>query len=150
MPQFISLFLVSLTILLLYYSSSSSSAPSSSLQAHKLCRLISLVQLQRYCGVHRTLSSQEKTQLARDFCKKFQDGLRFGLSLPSTVDQLSDFFMVVAIHLLMEVYEETGGGRGFVYEETGVGCGLVYEEAGGGCGFVYMYSRQCLVLRRQS
>ena len=42
-------------------------------------------------------------------CQKwFEDGLVFGLTLPSTVNQHSDFYILLAAHLMIEIYAETG------------------------------------------
>ena len=42
------------------------------------------------------------------FMRMFEAGVRFGQHLPSTVNQLSDFFALVSGHLLIEIYRETG------------------------------------------
>ena len=51
---------------------------------------------------------EEKLSLVALYQKKFEDGLALGLSLPSTVNQHSDYYVLQAAHLMMEVYGETG------------------------------------------
>lgn len=78
------------------------------MQITKLHRNITLVKLQHHCGCHRSLTIDAKRSLVQECCKKFEDGLHFGLSLPATVSQHSDFYIILAAHLMIEICQETG------------------------------------------
>lgn len=70
-----------------------------------------LTKLQHYCGVHDGKTMDQKLALVANYRQKCSDGLSLGKSLPSTVNQYSDYYILQAAHTLFEVYEETGKGN---------------------------------------
>jgi N-terminal acetyltransferase B complex non-catalytic subunit len=78
-----------------------------SFNVSKLYRDISLLKLQRHCGLHQCLTVEGKRLLVKDLLQKFQGGLALGQSLSKTVNQHSDFYAILACHLWIEIYQET-------------------------------------------
>ncbi|CAI8015192.1 N-alpha-acetyltransferase 25, NatB auxiliary subunit [Geodia barretti] len=72
-----------------------------------LRRQISMMQLQRYCGLHGNLSLDKKRDLVL-LCKHlYREGLKLATGVPETDTKPADFFVVLAVHLLIEIYVET-------------------------------------------
>ncbi len=57
--------------------------------------------------MYDSLTVDQKLKLVEEYKKMFEDGLAFGLSLPATVNQHSDYYIIQATHILLEVFEET-------------------------------------------
>ena len=80
----------------------------SSFQVSRLRKHISLLQLQRFGGHHKDLTPEEKGRLV-DHCKHhYKEGLNLGKDLATTVNQHSDFYIILASHLKMELFQDTG------------------------------------------
>jgi N-terminal acetyltransferase B complex non-catalytic subunit len=72
-----------------------------------LRRQISMMQLQRYCGLHGNLSLDKKRDLVL-LCKHlYREGLKLATGVPETDTKPADFFVVLAVHVLIEIYVET-------------------------------------------
>ena len=66
-----------------------------------------MMQLQRYCGLHGNLSLDKKRDLVL-LCKHlYREGLKLATGVPETDTKPADFFVVLAVHLLIEIYVET-------------------------------------------
>ena len=82
-------------------------SPSFSSKVSILRRQISMMQLQRYCGLHGNLSLDKKRDLVL-LCKHlYREGLKLATGVPETDTKPADFFVVLAVHLLIEIYVET-------------------------------------------
>jgi N-terminal acetyltransferase B complex non-catalytic subunit len=69
-----------------------------------LRRQISMMQLQRYCGCHRNLTLDKKRELVL-LCKHlYREGLKLARGVPDTDTKPADFFVILAVHLLIEIY----------------------------------------------
>ena len=79
------------------------------------------MKLQRFCGYHRSLSLDKKRELVM-LCKHmYREGLKLSRGVPDTDSKPADFFVVLAVHLLMEIYVDTseyGGGWGVTHTHT--------------------------------
>ncbi len=74
----------------------------------RLRKFITMIQLQRFCGLHKPLTVSDRQKLV-DQCKMYYwEGLKLGRDLTPTVRQHSDFFAILATHLKMELFQETG------------------------------------------
>lgn len=69
---------------------------------------ISVLQLQRFCGRHKELTPEEKLSLITHCKHYYRQGLKLGRELPTTVNQHSDFYIILAVHLKIELYQESG------------------------------------------
>ncbi len=70
-------------------------------------RHISLLQLQRHIGLHE-LPVQRKQELVAMCLHHFRAGRRLGEEIKKTSSQPSDFYIILAAHLKIELYQETG------------------------------------------
>ena len=80
-------------------------------QLSRMRRHINLLQLQRYLGRHE-LPVQHKLELVAVCLHHYRGGLRLGGEFGENTSQPADFYMVLAAHLKMELYHETGEGCG--------------------------------------
>lgn len=76
----------------------------------RMRRHITLLQLQRYIGCHE-VPVQRKLELVAMCLHHYRQGLKLGGEFSETASQPADFYMVLAAHLKMEVYHETGDAR---------------------------------------
>ncbi|CAH1802298.1 unnamed protein product [Owenia fusiformis] len=74
----------------------------------ELQRHLTLIQLSRYIGCHDLLSDDAKSQMAKTLVLRYKDGLKFGKELISTDLQFSDNYLLLALHLMYDVYISTG------------------------------------------
>ena len=66
-----------------------------------------MMQLQRYCGFHRNLSLEKKRDMVL-LCKHlYREGVKLAKGVAETDAKPADFFVILAVHLLMEVYVDT-------------------------------------------
>ncbi|KAJ8042907.1 N-alpha-acetyltransferase 25, NatB auxiliary subunit [Holothuria leucospilota] len=73
------------------------------LQRHLTC-----LKIVRYYGFHDSLSCPDKSSLSRELVLRYKDGLKFGTELLHTDLQYSDEYLLMAIHILLDIMEETG------------------------------------------
>ena len=67
-----------------------------------------LLQLRRYTGYHAELDAQGKQELV-DICRHFyRHGLKLSRNQVNTLNKPCDFYIVLATHLKIELYQETG------------------------------------------
>ncbi|BFZ19068.1 hypothetical protein BsWGS_22107 [Bradybaena similaris] len=65
-------------------------------------------QLSRTVGRHTSLSIDQALLLSRQLLLRYRDGLSFGKDLLKTDLQYSDNFLLLAVHLLLDVWVKTG------------------------------------------
>ncbi|CAG5115797.1 unnamed protein product [Candidula unifasciata] len=65
-------------------------------------------QLSRTVGRHTSLSIDQALLLSRQLLLRYRDGLSFGKDLLKTDLQYSDNFLLLAVHLLLDVWIKTG------------------------------------------
>ena len=70
-------------------------------------RHLTILQMARYLGIQDTMIAEERLVLARECTQRYQHGLEFGKDLLITDIQYSDNFLLMAAHLLVEVWETT-------------------------------------------
>ncbi|XP_074868577.1 N-alpha-acetyltransferase 25, NatB auxiliary subunit isoform X1 [Carettochelys insculpta] len=73
------------------------------LQQH-LC----VVQLTRLLGLYRATDKKQKLNLVRELMLRYQHGLEFGKSCLKTELQFSDYYCLLAVHLLLDMWLEAG------------------------------------------
>ncbi|KAM4827335.1 N-alpha-acetyltransferase 25, NatB auxiliary subunit isoform 3-T3 [Thomomys bottae] len=88
------------------------------LQQH-LC----VVQLTRLLGLYHTMDKNQKLSVVRELMLRYQHGLEFGKSCLKTELQFSDYYCLLAVHVLIDVWRETG-------DETAVWQALTLLEEG--------------------
>ena len=81
--------------------------PPIPLQLCRMRRHISLLQLQRHAGLHE-LPLQHKQELVAMCLHHFRAGLRLGVEFRDTSCQPADYYIILAVHLKIELYHETG------------------------------------------
>lgn len=86
-------------------------------QVDRLRRHISLMQLQRVWGRHQEMRLEGRRELLTHCQQWYKKGLKLGRELPSTVNQHSDFYAVLATHLQLELHHETGELEKFLLSE---------------------------------
>ncbi|XP_039627265.1 N-alpha-acetyltransferase 25, NatB auxiliary subunit [Polypterus senegalus] len=77
-----------------------------SLQRH-LC----VVQLSRLLGMHHSLDTEHKLHLIEELKARYLYGLKFGKSCLKTELQFSDMYCLLAAHVLVDFWKETGEER---------------------------------------
>ncbi len=70
-------------------------------------RHINLLQLQRHVGLHE-LPVQQKQELVGMCLHHYRAGRRLGDDFKKTSSQPADFYIILAAHLKIELYHETG------------------------------------------
>uniref|UniRef100_A0ABM5F1U7 N-alpha-acetyltransferase 25, NatB auxiliary subunit isoform X1 n=1 Tax=Pogona vitticeps TaxID=103695 RepID=A0ABM5F1U7_9SAUR len=88
------------------------------LQQH-LC----VVQLTRLLGLYHAMDRTQKLGAIRDLMLRYRHGLDFGKSCLKTELQFSDYYCLLAVHLLLDIWLEAG-------EESAAWHGLAYLEEG--------------------
>uniref|UniRef100_A0A2K5CCI3 N-alpha-acetyltransferase 25, NatB auxiliary subunit n=1 Tax=Aotus nancymaae TaxID=37293 RepID=A0A2K5CCI3_AOTNA len=88
------------------------------LQQH-LC----VVQLTRLLGLYHTMDKNQKLSVVRELMLRYQHGLEFGKTCLKTELQFSDYYCLLAVHVLIDVWRETG-------DETAVWQALTLLEEG--------------------
>uniref|UniRef100_A0A8C3WYX8 N-alpha-acetyltransferase 25, NatB auxiliary subunit n=1 Tax=Catagonus wagneri TaxID=51154 RepID=A0A8C3WYX8_9CETA len=88
------------------------------LQQH-LC----VVQLTRLLGLYHTMDKNQKLSVVRELMLRYQHGLEFGKSCLKTELQFSDYYCLLAVHVLIDIWRETG-------DETTVWQALALLEEG--------------------
>uniref|UniRef100_A0A2I3S3S8 N-alpha-acetyltransferase 25, NatB auxiliary subunit n=1 Tax=Pan troglodytes TaxID=9598 RepID=A0A2I3S3S8_PANTR len=88
------------------------------LQQH-LC----VVQLTRLLGLYHTMDKNQKLSVVRELMLRYQHGLEFGKTCLKTELQFSDYYCLLAVHALIDVWRETG-------DETAVWQALTLLEEG--------------------
>uniref|UniRef100_A0A8C7BPD0 N-alpha-acetyltransferase 25, NatB auxiliary subunit n=1 Tax=Neovison vison TaxID=452646 RepID=A0A8C7BPD0_NEOVI len=88
------------------------------LQQH-LC----VVQLTRLLGLYHTMDKNQKLSVVRELMLRYQHGLEFGKSCLKTELQFSDYYCLLAVHVLIDIWRETG-------DETAVWQALTLLEEG--------------------
>ncbi|KAF3820678.1 hypothetical protein GH733_005223 [Mirounga leonina] len=73
------------------------------LQQH-LC----VVQLTRLLGLYHTMDKNQKLSVVRELMLRYQHGLEFGKSCLKTELQFSDYYCLLAVHVLIDIWRETG------------------------------------------
>uniref|UniRef100_A0A452GVT7 Uncharacterized protein n=1 Tax=Gopherus agassizii TaxID=38772 RepID=A0A452GVT7_9SAUR len=73
------------------------------LQQH-LC----VVQLTRLLGLYHTIDKKQKLSVVRELMLRYQHGLQFGKSCLKTELQFSDYYCLLAVHLLLDMWLEAG------------------------------------------
>nr|XP_048677565.1 N-alpha-acetyltransferase 25, NatB auxiliary subunit isoform X2 [Caretta caretta] len=73
------------------------------LQQH-LC----VVQLTRLLGLYHTIDKKQKLSVVRELMLRYQHGLEFGKSCLKTELQFSDYYCLLAVHLLLDMWLEAG------------------------------------------
>ncbi|XP_048370358.1 N-alpha-acetyltransferase 25, NatB auxiliary subunit isoform X1 [Sphaerodactylus townsendi] len=73
------------------------------LQQH-LC----VVQLTRLLGLYHTMDKAQKLGAVRDLMLRYQHGLELGKSCLKTELQFSDYYCLLAVHLLLDIWLEAG------------------------------------------
>ncbi|XP_062999880.1 N-alpha-acetyltransferase 25, NatB auxiliary subunit isoform X2 [Elgaria multicarinata webbii] len=73
------------------------------LQQH-LC----VVQLTRLLGLYHTMEKPQKLSAVRDLMLRYRHGLDFGKSCLKTELQFSDYYCLLAVHLLLDIWLEAG------------------------------------------
>ncbi|XP_042297316.1 N-alpha-acetyltransferase 25, NatB auxiliary subunit isoform X2 [Sceloporus undulatus] len=73
------------------------------LQQH-LC----VVQLTRLLGLYHTMDKSQKLAAVRDLMLRYRHGLDFGKSCLKTELQFSDYYCLLAVHLLLDIWLEAG------------------------------------------
>uniref|UniRef100_A0A8D0GSC7 N-alpha-acetyltransferase 25, NatB auxiliary subunit n=1 Tax=Sphenodon punctatus TaxID=8508 RepID=A0A8D0GSC7_SPHPU len=73
------------------------------LQQH-LC----VVQLTRLLGLYHTIDKNQKLSVVRELMLRYQHGLEFGKSCLKTELQFSDYYCLLAVHLLLDMWLEAG------------------------------------------
>ncbi|XP_044296621.1 N-alpha-acetyltransferase 25, NatB auxiliary subunit isoform X1 [Varanus komodoensis] len=73
------------------------------LQQH-LC----VVQLTRLLGLYHAMDKPQKLDVVRDLMLRYRQGLDFGKSCLKTELQFSDYYCVLAVHLLLDIWLEAG------------------------------------------
>ncbi len=86
-------------------------------QLYRMHRHISLLQLQRHVGLHE-VPLQQKQELVAMCLHHFRAGLRLGVEFRDTSCQPADYYIILAAHIKIELYHETGS-----YKREGV-CGV--------------------------
>ena len=77
-------------------------------QVARLRRHSNLLQLRRYAGYHTELDAQGKQELV-DICRHYyRHGLKLSRNQVPTLNKPCDFYIVLATHLKIELYQETG------------------------------------------
>ncbi|XP_046361388.2 N-alpha-acetyltransferase 25, NatB auxiliary subunit-like [Haliotis rufescens] len=71
-------------------------------------RHISVLQLSRYIGQHRAMTDSDKVTLAKDLLDRHKKGLEFGTELLPTDLQYSDNYLILAAHLLLDAWRQSG------------------------------------------
>ncbi|XP_013396790.1 N-alpha-acetyltransferase 25, NatB auxiliary subunit-like [Lingula anatina] len=69
---------------------------------------LNVCQLQRHIGEHHKTTHEEKLLLIQQLFKRYKHGLQFGQELLTTDLQHSDNYLLLAVHLLVDVWRETG------------------------------------------
>ena len=76
------------------------------------------MQLQRYCGYHKNLTLEKKRDLIL-LCKHlYREGLKLGRGFPETEPKPGDFFAILGVHILMEIYVESSEEGRIAYPYT--------------------------------
>ncbi|XP_031193568.1 N-alpha-acetyltransferase 25, NatB auxiliary subunit isoform X1 [Mastomys coucha] len=88
------------------------------LQQH-LC----VVQLTRLLGLYHSMDKNQKLDVVRELMLRYQHGLEFGRSCLKTELQFSDYYCLLAVHVLIDIWREAG-------EETAVWQALTLLEEG--------------------
>uniref|UniRef100_A0A8C3CCF9 N-alpha-acetyltransferase 25, NatB auxiliary subunit n=1 Tax=Cairina moschata TaxID=8855 RepID=A0A8C3CCF9_CAIMO len=88
------------------------------LQQH-LC----VVQLTRLLGIYHAMDKKEKLTAVRELMLRYRHGLEFGKTCLKTELQFSDYYCLLAVHLLLDLWLEEG-------EETAVWQCLTFLEEG--------------------
>ncbi|XP_041504311.1 N-alpha-acetyltransferase 25, NatB auxiliary subunit isoform X2 [Microtus oregoni] len=88
------------------------------LQQH-LC----VVQLTRLLGLYHIMDKNQKLGVVRELMLRYQHGLEFGRSCLKTELQFSDYYCLLAVHVLTDIWREAG-------EETAVWQALTLLEEG--------------------
>ena len=77
-------------------------------QVARMRRHSNLLQLRWYTGYHAELDAQGKQELV-DICRHFyRHGLKLSRNQVNTLNKPCDFYIVLATHLKIELYQETG------------------------------------------
>uniref|UniRef100_A0A452QZE0 N-alpha-acetyltransferase 25, NatB auxiliary subunit n=1 Tax=Ursus americanus TaxID=9643 RepID=A0A452QZE0_URSAM len=88
-----------------------------------LQRHLCVVQLTRLLGLYHTMDKNQKLSVVRELMLRYQHGLEFGKSCLKTELQFSDYYCLLAVHVLIDVWRETG-------DETAVWQALTLLEEG--------------------
>uniref|UniRef100_A0A8C2S5R2 N-alpha-acetyltransferase 25, NatB auxiliary subunit n=1 Tax=Capra hircus TaxID=9925 RepID=A0A8C2S5R2_CAPHI len=88
-----------------------------------LQRHLCVVQLTRLLGLYHTMDKNQKLSVVRELMLRYQHGLEFGKSCLKTELQFSDYYCLLAVHVLTDVWRETG-------DETAVWQALTLLEEG--------------------
>ncbi|XP_028912141.1 LOW QUALITY PROTEIN: N-alpha-acetyltransferase 25, NatB auxiliary subunit [Ornithorhynchus anatinus] len=76
------------------------------LQQH-LC----VVQLTRLLGLYHTMDKNQQLTVVRELMLRYQHGLEFGKSCLKTELQFSDYYCLLAVHILIDMWLEAGEER---------------------------------------
>ncbi|KAK0047677.1 N-alpha-acetyltransferase 25 NatB auxiliary subunit [Biomphalaria pfeifferi] len=74
---------------------------------NQLTKHLVYLQLTRTMGKHSLLSIQEALALSQELLLRYRDGLQFGKELLPTDIQYSDNYLLLAVHLLLDVWSKT-------------------------------------------
>ncbi|ESO95376.1 hypothetical protein LOTGIDRAFT_215027 [Lottia gigantea] len=77
-------------------------------QVKLLQRHLIVLQVERYLGYLHPLSIEDKLSRVQDLIDRYRQGLQFGDKLLSTDLQYSDNYLILAVHLLVDLYTQTG------------------------------------------
>ncbi|XP_064128292.1 N-alpha-acetyltransferase 25, NatB auxiliary subunit isoform X2 [Loxodonta africana] len=73
-----------------------------------LQRHLCVVQLTRLLGLYHTMDKSQKLNVVRELMLRYQHGLEFGKSCLKTELQFSDYYCLLAVHVLIDIWRETG------------------------------------------
>ena len=77
-------------------------------QAKQMQRHLCVLQMSQYLGLHSNLSMEETQTLAKELMQRHQHGLTFGKQLLKTDLQYSDDYLLLTVHLLLDLWQNSG------------------------------------------
>ncbi|KAJ8312970.1 hypothetical protein KUTeg_010343 [Tegillarca granosa] len=81
------------------------------LDAKQMQRHLTILQLKRYLGMYDKCSVEEKISLAKELLDRYKHGLQFGKTLLKTEVQFSDNYLLLAIYLLLDIWQQSGDSK---------------------------------------
>ena len=77
-------------------------------QIKGLQRHLSTIQLSRRLGIQANLSVSEKLDIAMEMATTHRQSLRFAMGDITADHQYADDYLLLAVHILLDVWEESG------------------------------------------
>ena len=71
-------------------------------------RHVCILQISQRLGLHSNLSSDDKQSLVVELVERHQRGLALGENLLKTDLQYSDHYLLLAVHLLLDMWQQGG------------------------------------------